>query len=147
MAGLASKRARTVLVLVLALAALGGAYALASGMADAEGEGSLAAGEPFLSVSSEEIAEVTWTYGDATATMVKEDVTWADAEAAGVSLDQSAAAELASAAADASSSRSVARSQEDAAMGLESPTVRATLVLTDGSSVSFEVGAATADGA
>ena len=124
MAGLASKRARTVLVLVLALAALGGAYALASGMADAEGEGSLAAGEPFLSVSSEEIAEVTWTYGDATATMVKEDVTWADAEAAGVSLDQSAAA-----------------------MGLESPTVRATLVLTDGSSVSFEVGAATADGA
>lgn len=147
MAGLASKRARTVFVLVLALAALGGAYALASGMADAEGEGSLAAGEPFLSVSSEEIAEVTWTYGGATATMVKEDGTWADAEAAGVSLDQSTAAELASAAADASSSRSVARSQEDAAMGLESPTVRATLVLTDGSSVSFEVGAATADGA
>lgn len=147
MAGLASRRARTVLVLVLALAALGGAYAYASSVTAAESEGSLVAGESFLSVSSDEITEVTWTYDGLSATMVNEGGTWSDASASEVPLDQSAAAELASAAADASSSRSVAQSQEDAAMGLETPTVRATLVLTDGSSVSFEVGAATADGA
>ena len=145
MAKLVSKRSRSLLVLLLMLVALGGVYALVSGIANAESDDSLAAGDPFLSVSLDEIAEVSWTYSGKTATMVKENDVWVDAEAEGVSLDQSAAADLASSVVDARSSRSVSRSQEDEAMGLENPTVQATLVLTDGSSISFEVGTATAD--
>ncbi len=105
--------------------------------------------ETFLDISASDVETVTWSYGGVTYGIECDDGTWISSDEPTAAVDQDSAAALAEAAAEALVSREIASDAGDGtdAMGLDDPEVEATLGLSDGTTVTFALGADTSDGA
>lgn len=141
----AARQRRNLLVAAGVLAVALVAYLVLPGVlaADVDDE---ATAESLLGISADEVTSLVWTNDEGSCSLSLEGGTWVIPNEPEAELKTSTIDDMLDALADASYERSISADEVDSAMGLDAPSITASIGLSSGETVTLAIGAETADG-